>query len=122
MWISDLCLLTQPSYQIFIFFMITDPKTTTRTWRRQCAVAVLVAAVETLLRLYGGQILVNADVHAPYYALFLVAPITNLIEIWWEARRARKARLAAGALPPPTGDGKGEAALGTPAVAARSSN
>jgi hypothetical protein len=144
--ISELALLTQPSYQLFMFFMITDPKTTTRTWRRQCAVAVLVAVVETLLRLYGPEIAVglaaagdallglfggeggidplkmHLDVHAPYYALFLVAPVTNLIEIWWDSRHARKAIPAAAAVPSQAGDGGSATALGTPAVVARSSN
>lgn len=76
--VVELALLTAPSYQLFMFFMITDPKTTTRTKKRQCAVAVLVAVAETLLRL-------NREVHAAYYALFIVAPITNLLEIWWDA-------------------------------------
>lgn len=121
--ISELALLTQPSYQLFMFFMITDPKATTRTWRRQCVVAVLVAVVESLLRLYGPQIAVGLtaagdwilmlfggeggidplkmrlDVHAPYYALFLVAPVTNLIEIWWDSRHGRKAAPASAAAP-----------------------
>ncbi len=83
-WISEIALLTAPSYQLFMFFMITDPKTTTRTRGRQCAVAVLVAVVETVLRLC-------REIHAPYYALFLVAPATNLLEIWWDGRKARQA-------------------------------
>jgi hypothetical protein len=62
------------------------------------------------------------DVHAPYYALFLVAPVTNLIEIWWDSCHARKAIPSAKAVPSPAGDGGSAAALGTPAVAARSSN
>ncbi len=33
-------------YQLFIFFMITDPKTTVKTRWGQCLVAFLVAAVE----------------------------------------------------------------------------
>jgi hypothetical protein len=85
-WLNEIAPLTGPMYQLYIFFMITDPKTTTRTVPRQCAVAVLVAVVETLLRLYGGM----PGIHAPYYALFIVAPITNLAEIGWEARAARK--------------------------------
>lgn len=82
-FISEIALLTAPSYQLFMFFMITDPKTTTRTRGRQCAVAVLVAAVETCLRLF-------REIHAPYYALFIVAPVTNLAEIWWDARFGRQ--------------------------------
>jgi Na+-transporting NADH:ubiquinone oxidoreductase subunit NqrB len=79
-WLIELSVLTSPSYQLFMIFMITDPKTTTCTWRRQCAVAVIVAIVETLLRL-------NREIHAPYYALFIVAPITNLLEIWWDSKK-----------------------------------
>jgi len=79
LWITELALLSAPSYQLFMFFMITDPKTTTRTRTRQCLVAVLVAVVETLLRL-------GREIHAPYYALFIVAPVTNLAEIWWDGR------------------------------------
>lgn len=87
LWITELGLLTSPSYQLFMFFMITDPKTTTRTRPRQIAVALVVAVTETLLRL-------NREIHAPYYALFIVAPITNLLEIAWDARQARKSAAA----------------------------
>lgn len=89
-FISEIGLLTAPAYQLFMFFMITDPKTTTRTKTRQCAVAVLVAVVETLLRLYGGNIVPQSDIHAPYYALFIVAPVTNFLEICWDARFGKK--------------------------------
>jgi Na+-transporting NADH:ubiquinone oxidoreductase subunit NqrB len=82
-WNIELGLLTAPAYLLFMFFMITDPKTTTRTKGRQCAVAVLVAVVECVLRL-------QREIHAPYYALFIVAPVTNLLEIWWDGRHARK--------------------------------
>jgi hypothetical protein len=78
-WRSEIAPITGPMYQLFIFFMITDPATTTRTRRRRCAVAVLVAAVETILRL-------NAIIYAPYYALFIVSPLTNAAEIFWTAR------------------------------------
>jgi len=78
-WINEIAPLTGPMYQLFIFFMITDPKTTTSTIPRRCAVAVLVAVVETALRLYGGM----PGIHAPYYALCIVAPTTNLLEILW---------------------------------------
>lgn len=85
-WLSEVAPLTGPMYQLFIFFMITDPKTTVRSFRGQCLVAVLVAAVEAVFRLLQW-------VHAPYYALFLVGPVSNLIEILNDRRRA--ARVAA---------------------------
>ena len=84
---TDLGVLLVPSYLLFMIFMITDPKTTTRTWPRQCTVAILVALVDTILRLC-------RETHAPYYALFMVAPITNLMEIWWESRFANEPRLS----------------------------
>ncbi len=66
-------------YQLFIFFMITDPKTTVMTRRGQILVAFLIAAMECVLRLF-------QNVHAPYYALFIVGPVANLVEIWWNKR------------------------------------
>ncbi len=74
-WPAEVAPITGPMYQLFIFFMITDPKTTLRSSKRaQCLVAFLVAAVEATLRLF-------QFVHAPYYALFIVGPVANLIEI-----------------------------------------
>src|SRR5690606_33326348 len=72
--------ITGPMYQLFVFFMITDPKTTVSSRRGQCAVAIAVAFVEMLLRL-------NRVVHAPYYALFLVGPAALAIELWLDSRR-----------------------------------
>ncbi len=71
--------ITGPMYQLFVFFMITDPKTTVKSKWGQCVVAFLVALAEAILRL-------NRIVHAPYYALFLVGPVANIIEIWWTSR------------------------------------
>jgi Na+-translocating ferredoxin:NAD+ oxidoreductase RnfD subunit len=73
-WSASVAPLTGPMYQLFVFFMITDPKTTVKTRWGQCVVAALVAVVEMLLRL--GEV-----VDAPYYALFLVGPAANVIEI-----------------------------------------
>ena len=74
-------------YQLYIFFMITDPKTTVRSFRGQCFVAFLVAAMEAIFRLL-------EFVHAPYYALFLVGPAANLVEIAMEQRKRRVAPVA----------------------------
>ena len=72
---NEIAPITGPMYQLFIFFMITDPKSTVRGWRAQCVVAFSVAAAECVLRLFH-------NVHAPYFALFLVGPIANAIDIW----------------------------------------
>ena len=48
-----------------------------------------IALAEAILRL-------NRVVHAPYYALFLVGPAANAIEIWWDSRRRTAAAPTAG--------------------------
>jgi Na+-translocating ferredoxin:NAD+ oxidoreductase RnfD subunit len=78
-WQAEVAPITGPMYQLFVFFMITDPKTTVRSRTGQCMVAFCVALVEFILRL--GQV-----VYAPIYALFLVGPMANLIEIWLDSR------------------------------------
>ena len=86
-WKSEIAPITGPMYQLFIFFMITDPRTTVRSKRGQCLVVFLVAAVEMVLRL-------DQIVYAPFYALFVVGPTAMLIEIWLESRRANRTKLA----------------------------
>ena len=76
---SEIAPITGPMYQLFIFFMITDPKTTVRSTRGQCVVVVAVALLENFLRL-------NEIVYAPYYALFIVGPTALLIETWLDWR------------------------------------
>jgi Na+-transporting NADH:ubiquinone oxidoreductase subunit NqrB len=80
-FLAEVAPITGPMYQLFIFFMITDPKTTVRPTWAQCLVAFVVALVECVFRLM-------QFVHAPYYALFIVGPAANLIEIALD-RRAR---------------------------------
>ncbi|HEX5705910.1 MAG TPA: hypothetical protein VFX96_01340, partial [Pyrinomonadaceae bacterium] len=87
-FLAEVAPITGPMYQLFIFFMITDPKTTVRSSRlAQAGVAFVVALVEMILRLF-------ENVHAPYYALFIVGPVSNFIEIMLTSRRARRAEQA----------------------------
>lgn len=79
-WLAAVAPITGPMYQLFVFFMITDPKTTVKSRWGRCVVAFLVALAEMFLRL-------NRVVHAPYYALFLVGPAANAIEIAWGSRK-----------------------------------
>jgi Na+-translocating ferredoxin:NAD+ oxidoreductase RnfD subunit len=87
-WQSEIAPITGPMYQLFIFFMITDPKTTVRSKKGQCLVVFLIALVEMVMRL-------NQVVYAPFYALFLVGPTAMLVEIWMDSRRASTAKLTA---------------------------
>jgi hypothetical protein len=72
-WVANVAPITGPMYQLFIFFMVTDPKTTVRSTRGQCVVVFLVAFVEMLLRL-------AEVIYAPFYALFIVGPLALLYE------------------------------------------
>jgi enediyne biosynthesis protein E5 len=83
-WQAEVAPITGPMYQLFVFFMITDPKTTVRSRMGQCVVAFSVALVEFFLRL-------DQVVYAPIYALFLVGPAANLIEIWVDSRKPTSA-------------------------------
>jgi enediyne biosynthesis protein E5 len=87
-WESEIAPLTGPMYQLFIFFMITDPKTTVRSNFWQCVVVAIVALVEMILRL-------DQVVYAPFYALFLVGPTALLIQMWLDAKRPVAASAAA---------------------------
>jgi Na+-translocating ferredoxin:NAD+ oxidoreductase RnfD subunit len=72
-WLATVAPITGPMYQLFIFFMVTDPKTTVRSTSGQCVVVFFVALVEAILRL-------AEVVYAPFYALFLVGPAALLCE------------------------------------------
>jgi enediyne biosynthesis protein E5 len=85
-WQAEVAPLTGPMYQLFVFFMITDPKTTVSTWRGQIFVAFLIALAEMILRL-------DQVVWAPFYALFLVGPAALLLEMWWTSRTVSPKRL-----------------------------
>jgi Na+-translocating ferredoxin:NAD+ oxidoreductase RnfD subunit len=61
-------------YQLFVFFMITDPATTVKGRKGQILVAFLIALVEFIFRL-------NQFIYAPFYALFLVGPLSMLISM-----------------------------------------
>jgi hypothetical protein len=81
-WPASVAPITGPMYQLFIFFMVTDPKTTVRPWWAQILVVFVVAFVEMLLRL-------DEVVYAPFYALFLVGPAAMFIEAVLDAKPQR---------------------------------
>jgi enediyne biosynthesis protein E5 len=80
-WQAEVAPLTGPMYQLFIFFMITDPKTTVKSKKWQMIVVAIVALAEMILRL-------DQVVYAPFYALFLVGPTALLVEYWFESRKS----------------------------------
>jgi hypothetical protein len=90
--------LTGPMYQLFVFFMITDPRTVVRGRRKQVVVAVLIAITETLIRFAAdeGWAMPTGVTAAPaFYALATVGPIAK----WLDLRRAKKPAATAAASP-----------------------
>ena len=103
-WQTEIAPITSPMFQLYIFFMITDPPTTTRKRWSQVLVAVLVAMMETFWRL------AYKDVHSLYHALFTIGPITNLIEIYYlRWRDACKKKAAASQTAPAVAAANGTA-------------
>ncbi|MFN8255891.1 MAG: hypothetical protein U0W24_09400 [Bacteroidales bacterium] len=77
---AEIAPLTGPMYQLFIFFMITDPPTTVRSFKGQILVVFLVAFVEFILRL-------NQVIYAPFYALAMVGPTALFIDLYLKDRK-----------------------------------
>lgn len=92
--LSEISPVTSPEYQLFIFFMITDPKTTVRSRSGQIVVVILIAILEFFFRL-------NQSVYAELYALFWIGPIAMLIETWRNTRRSQSSPAAPVVASPP---------------------
>jgi len=84
-FLAELAPLTGPMYQLFIFFMITDPVTSVSTKRGRIIVAILVALVEFVLRL-------NSFIYAPFFALFLVGPAAKFIDLKYNKNAPQMAK------------------------------
>ena len=81
----ELAPITGPMYQLFVFFMVTDPRTTVSTRRGRIVVVTIVALVESLIRLAGDfqlPLLRPLYVSPPLLALAIVGPIA----MWWDLR------------------------------------
>jgi Na+-translocating ferredoxin:NAD+ oxidoreductase RnfD subunit len=89
-FLAEVAPITGPMYQLYIFFMITDPKTTVKSKRGQILVAFLVAVAELGFRL-------AQNVDAPYFALTLVGPIAMAIDIWRSSHKPAPIKVAANA-------------------------
>jgi len=98
--LAEVAPLTGPMYQLFVFFMITDPKTTVSSVRGRVIVAAAVALVEAGIRLAGDF---HVGALAPLYpappilALAIVGPLANAIDLYRtpspEGRRGRGVRI-----------------------------
>ncbi|HVS91518.1 MAG TPA: hypothetical protein VHB54_04870 [Mucilaginibacter sp.] len=83
-FLAEISPLTGPMYQLFIFFMITDPGTTVSKKNWQVVVVIVVALVEFLLRLDG-------VIYAPFYALCVVGPVAKFIDLKVSSAAVKKA-------------------------------
>ena len=82
-FLAELSPLTGPMYQLFVFFMVTEPATGVSTRKGRILVVIAVALVEFVLRLYG-------YIYAPFYALFLVGPICKYFDLRKNAPKLAK--------------------------------
>jgi len=83
-FVTEVTPLTGPMYQLFVFFMVTDPATTVATKRGRIFVAVLVAAGESLLRTGNDLGWAWAAPFAPapaIFALAIVGPIALAVRL-----------------------------------------
>lgn len=88
--LAELAPITGPMYQLFVFFMVTDPRTTVTTRRGRIVVVAVVALVETVIRLAGDfQVALLRPLYPspPLLALAIVGPIA----MWWDLHRQAKA-------------------------------
>ncbi len=84
--LPEIAPITGPMYQLFVFFMITDPRTVVRGRRRQIVVAVLIAVMEMLIRFAsdkGWPLATAFNVAPAFLALALVGPVAK----WLDLRR-----------------------------------
>ena len=89
--------ITGPMYQLFVFFMITDPPTVVRSFRGRIFVAVLIAAVEHSIRFgldHDVTWLQSFAVAPALFALCFVGPIAKSWDLRRAALEARKAKQA----------------------------
>lgn len=89
--LQEIAPITGPMYQLFLFFMVTDPRTTVSTRRGRILVAIVIAAVECAIRLDNDFQPAWVRVFAPapsMYALTIVGPAAMLIDIWLAGRRS----------------------------------
>lgn len=89
--LAEIAPITGPMYQLFIFFMITDPRTVVRGRQRQMGVAVLIAVVETLFRFASDQGWPLPIAFSAAPALLALATVGPVVK-WLDLRRTVPSR------------------------------
>lgn len=83
-FLTELAPLTGPMYQLLVFFMITDPMTVVRGRDGQIRVAVMIAAVECMIRFgadYNVALLTPLYMAPALFALTIVGPIALALDL-----------------------------------------
>jgi Na+-transporting NADH:ubiquinone oxidoreductase subunit NqrB len=96
--LPEIAPITGPMYQLFVFFMITDPRTIVRGRRWQMMVAGIIALVETSIRFgsdQGWPLPLAFNVGPAFLALAIVGPIAKAIDL----RRAAQPKAGSGDIP-----------------------
>jgi enediyne biosynthesis protein E5 len=82
---TELGPVTGPMYQLFMFFMVTDPRTIVSGRKKQILVTVLVALVECVIRAGVDFDWIAGDhplaVAPPMFALFVVGPAALFLDL-----------------------------------------
>jgi Na+-transporting NADH:ubiquinone oxidoreductase subunit NqrB len=85
--------ITGPMYTMFMFFMITDPRTIVRGKGLQIAIAITIAAVECVIRLLVDWHVLGSDnplaFAPPMFALFVVGPLALALQLWLDPPRPK---------------------------------
>jgi Na+-translocating ferredoxin:NAD+ oxidoreductase RnfD subunit len=82
--LPEIAPITGPMYQLFVFFMITDPRTIVRGRQRQIVVAVVIAVMEALIRFgsdKGWPLPTAFNVAPAFLALALVGPVAKWLDL-----------------------------------------
>ena len=82
--LPELAPITGPMYQLFVFFMITDPRTVVRGKQKQIIVAVIIALAEALIRLAsdkGWPLPTAFNAAPPLLALALIGPVAKWLDL-----------------------------------------
>ena len=100
--LPEIAPLTGPMYQLYVFFLITDPRTVVRGRRQLIVVAVLVAVAEMLIRFASDQAwpLPTAFNAAPaFLALATVGPVAKFLDLRRSPPRSGAAPVSSPAAP-----------------------
>jgi Na+-translocating ferredoxin:NAD+ oxidoreductase RnfD subunit len=103
-WITELIPVTGPMYQLFMFFMITDPRTIPRGRSRQVLVTVLIALLECAIRIACDKDWITYGplrAAPPMYALFVLGPLAMFLDLQFGAPPPAAVRGAKAAAPRP---------------------